>query len=99
MNDKTARKLYKKIYKSLENKTDAQKMSVEPILKRLERLEVIISQLIIDTLKDVDNDITKVSDDRLLDIGVYIERRDALLKTLVQANFINPKDYELRTRL
>lgn len=95
----SAKKLYKKIYKNLENKTDAQKMSVESILKRLDKLEVIINQLIFDTLSTYNNDVTKVPEDRLLDIGVYIKRRDELLRILVSCNFISPKDYELRTRL
>lgn len=95
----SAKKLYKKIYKSLEDKTDAQKMSVEPILKRLDKLEVIINQLIFDTLTAYNNDVSKVPEDCLLDIGVYIKRRDELLKILVSCNFISPKDYDLRTRL
>lgn len=94
----SAKKLYKKIYKSLEDKTDAQKMSVEPILKRLDKLEVIINQLIFDTLTTYNN-VSKVPEDCLLDIGVYIKRRDELLKILVSCNFISPKDYDLRTRL
>lgn len=55
--------------------------------------------LIFDTLSTHNNDVTKVPEDRLLDIGVYIKRRDELLRILVSCNFISPKDYELRTRL